>query len=368
MSRRKVLLGVSGSWILTLTRVGSGLVAMPLYFHYVEAKMLGAWMLFVSMSGFFMVTDLGIAMVFSRELAFKSGERAQTGAAGVQAAADLYASVSRIYWIMGAAVFFIGGALGWAYLGGLDLGEGLSQARQAWLIYALGTCFVLAGSTPNYALQGLGDLGVEALANSLATVLGLAATFAALHRGGGVLAMALIFSAQALGTRLVLTQLLRRRHAWLFEVQGAYVAGTLKKILKTTLPLFITRMGALFVFQINPLLIAWILGAAALPDYVVLVTLASYGTQLCLALPQSLAPFVAAKQAAGDREGIRRLLMLCVKSGMALQLAYTVSVGLWAGALMQLWLGPGHFLGYGVLGFWLGWATSTSEPSAVSPI
>jgi O-antigen/teichoic acid export membrane protein len=352
LSARKVLLGVSGSWLLTFTRVASGLVTTRLYFHFLDPKLLGAWMLFLSMSGFLLVTDLGMAMVFSRELAFSVGKKKGPVGLGLEPG-DLYASINRIYWALGAAVFVAGGALGCWYLGSLGLGDALASARLAWLVYALGACLVLAASTPNYALQGLGDLGIEALANVVATLGALGATLLALELGGGMLSMACIFLAQAGITRLSLSWLLRRRHAWLFQKPGRYKKGALQLVLKETLPLFATRLGALFVFQINPMLIASAMGVEALPNYAVLVTLASYGIQICLALPQSLMPFVSAKQSAGDTEGIRRLLLLCVKSGMAMALAYAIGVALWAGPLLELWLGPGHDLGFGVLGFLL---------------
>ncbi len=337
-------LGVSASWIHMGVRMGASLLAMPLFYHYLPPELLGVWLLFASLGAVFSVSDLGLAQVTARELAFRSGG---AGRAGAQ---DLLTTVSRAYLGIAGLVLLLAGLGGWLYLGSLELKpEFLDQARHAWLVYALGMAFILGGSTPNYALQGLGDLGLEALAQAGLLLLGLAAQFALLRAGGSLLGLACVFLAQAAGLRALLWILLRRRHTWLFEGKGRFRPELLKGLLGQSSGLFISSLCALFIYQINPVLIVAMLGAAALPDYSALLALAGMGLQLAAALPQALMPFAAARKAEGDMEGVRRLHAMALKLGLGIQLAYSAVLLAWAPSIIGLWIGPEHFAGYAIL-------------------
>jgi O-antigen/teichoic acid export membrane protein len=172
---------------------------------------------------------------------------------------------------------------------------------------------------------------------------------AALWLGYSVVALAFVFLFQNAAVRLVLAWLLRRRHAWLFETPAYFRKALLRRMAALALPMFLTQLGSLFVFQINPVLIVSALGVAALPDYSALLVLAMYGGQIAMAIPQTLMPFAAAKKAAGDDGAIRRLLVLALKSCMALSLLYAVCLLAFGDTLMGLWIGSGHFLGFPIL-------------------
>ena len=231
MRSRKVLFGLSGTWLLTGARILNGMAAMPLYSKFLQPSTLGAWLLFASLGGFLLFADLGLAVVFSRAMAWHQGLRLEKGKGATDlppaltsaSPQDLLVTVQRAYLLLGLMVFSLGGVVGWFYLGSLELaGTELLQVRQAWLLYAAGVGFVLAASTPNYALQGLGDLGVESSVQALAFGLALAATAWVLFDGGGVRSLAVVFLVQQSVVRLALALLLRQRHPWLFEARGRW--------------------------------------------------------------------------------------------------------------------------------------------------
>jgi O-antigen/teichoic acid export membrane protein len=91
------------------------------------------------------------------------------------------------------------------------------------------------------------------------------------------------------------------------------------------------------------------LGTAALPDYAaayrlvqVAFTFASTASVMCM-------PFVSRKSAAGDKIGIHRLLMVNTTVGMIMQVAAVSILAIFGDYILQLWLGEGHFVGWGVL-------------------
>lgn len=358
MSGRRMIFGVSASWVLMGTRMAVSFLLMPLLYHYVPAKLLGVWLLFASMGAVFAVSDLGLASATARALAWFQGRRGQDGSAPSGVAAELLAhgpedlirTVARSYLALGLAVLLVVGGFGFYYLGTLDLvPAALGEARWAWALYAGGLAFVLAGSTPNYVLQGLGDVGLEALAQALALWIGLLAQWLWLRSGGALLGLGAVFLLQAMATRALLWALLRKRHAWLFTKPGHYQPKIIRALLAQGFGLFISGLCGLFIFQVTPMLIASALGAEAVPDYNVLVVLAATGMQLAGALPSALMPFASARSAAGDLDGLRRLHSLAIKVGVGLQLCYVAVLLSAAPHWVGLWVGAGHFLGYPIL-------------------
>ena len=353
-----MLLGVSASWGLMGTRMAVSFLVMPLFYHYLPKELLGVWLLFASLGAVFAVSDLGMATVTARALAWHQGKRSGQPApvslpSGLldHRPEDLVATVSRAYLGLGLSVLVLAGSFGFLYLGTLNLDlEALAEARGAWCIYALGLAFVLAGSTPNYVLQGLGDVGLEAVGQTGALWIGLLAQWRWLVAGGSLSGLAIIFFLQAVGTRAVLWAVLRRRHPWLFQRRGHFRKALLRSLLGQSSGLFISSLCSLFIYQVNPVLIVSLLGSAALPDYSALIVLASMGMQLASAVPQALMPFAAQRSATGDAEGLRRLHRLSLKVSMGLQVTYTAVLLYGAPTWLSLWLGPGHFVGYPVLG------------------
>ncbi len=354
-----MILGISASWALMGTRMAVSFLLMPLFYRYLPKELLGVWLLFASLGAIFAVSDLGLATVTARSLAWyqgqrsnkKTGDKKSAGVLRMTLPQDLIATVSRAYLALGACVLLLAGVFGYFYLGTLSLADpSLADARLAWTTYALGLAVVLAASTPNYVLQGLGDVGLEAIAQTVALWVGLFAQWQWLRGGGSLSGLALIFLIQALATRALLWALLRQRHAWLFKAPGHFSWGLLKGLLGQSGGLFISSLCGLLIYQINPVLIVSLLGSAALPDYGALVVLVATGMQLASAVPQALMPFATQRGAAGDAEGLRRMHRLSLKVSLSLQLAYTavllVGAPLWVG----LWLGQGHFAGYPVLG------------------
>jgi len=61
------------------------------------------------------------------------------------------------------------------------------------------------------------------------------------------------------------------------------------------------------------------------------------------------APFISRKSAAGDQSGIHRMLMLNTIIGMTIQFAAVSLLAVFGDYIMQLWLGPGHFVGWGIM-------------------
>lgn len=350
-----MVLGVSASWLLMGSRMAVSFLLMPLLYRYVPPKLLGVWLSFASLGAIFAVSDLGLASATARALAWARGQReggsgADAGALLAHGPEDLIRTVARGYLGLGLLVLLLAGGFGLHYLGGLGLAPAeLAEARWAWALYALGLAFVLAASTPNYVLQGMGDLGLEAGAQAAALWGGLLLQWLWLRSGGGLLGLGAVFLAQALATRTLLWLLLRRRHAWLFEKPGRYRPELLKALLGQSLGLFISGLCGLFIYQATPLLIVWRLGSESLPDYNALVVLAATGMQLAGAVPSALMPFASAYSAAGNADGLRRLHRLAMKVGLSLQLSYCAVLLAGAPGWLQLWLGPGHFLGDGIL-------------------
>jgi len=60
-------------------------------------------------------------------------------------------------------------------------------------------------------------------------------------------------------------------------------------------------------------------------------------------------PFISRRTGAGERPAVHRMLMLNTTVGMLIQVAAVSVLAVFGDYIMQMWLGKGHFAGWGVL-------------------
>jgi O-antigen/teichoic acid export membrane protein len=362
LSGRRILRGVGASWFLTLSRALVNLSLVPLFYAYLPKPVLGAWLAFAALANFVHMSDPGLSFVAIRALAFHRGRR-DHGTVDpdgldpqlLQAKpADLVHTVSGLYWRIALVLVAASAGFGWWYLGstGLDPAA-LPGVRGAWLVYAVGFAVTIAGQTPNLVLQGLGDVGLDSAFQAVALWLGLAANLACLKAGFGIFGLACVYLVQGSAVRLGLWWMVKARHAWVLEGRGRYQRALAKVMLVEGRGMLMTQLGNLLTYQAAPLALVWSLGPQALPDYNSLWVLALYGNQVGGALGPALIPFIVARRAQGDAEGIRRLHSLCLKCVLGFQVLWAAFLLAGAPVLLQLWIGPGHFVGWGILALFI---------------
>jgi O-antigen/teichoic acid export membrane protein len=348
-----ILFGISATWVQTVAAVLINLVQVPLLYRYLARDAMGAWMIFASIGLFLLLWDLGLGVTFARSMAYARGRKQGDPAAPRNAdadPADLLRTVSLTYWVLGAALFLVALGAGWIYLGRLKFDVTPFQTVWlAWVVYALGCAVNLGAATPFHCLNGLGDVGIEQLLGTACNLLALAANVIVLVSGAGIVALSVVFVARGFVARAAAWIILKRRHAWLFERAGQFSFTRLKSLGGDSLRILLTRLGAFLTLQTPGLVIAQVMGPKHVPDFVAAWVIVQVGMAAGMAVGQAITPHAAAAYAAGDSVRFLRQHRNACAAALFLVSLWCLGYLLWAREGMTLWLGPGHFLGYGVL-------------------
>ena len=91
------------------------------------------------------------------------------------------------------------------------------------------------------------------------------------------------------------------------------------------------------------------MGETEIPAYHAVAQLVTLAMQLSLMIVTSSTPFVSRAHAAGDHDQTIAILMRNVRFGVGLMVIIAVTLVLQGDRLIELWLGPGNFVGRGVV-------------------
>jgi len=299
--------------------------------------------------------DMGLGTTFARSMAYFRGAR-KGGAWSPSARPkglpqDMLRTVSVSYWFLAAVLY--GAALlgGRAYFGQLEfVTTPFRTIWQAWAIYAFGCALNIAAVAPFHCLNGMGDVGIEQSLRTLFNLLALVANVILLVSGAGIVALSVVFVARGLGARAAAWAILKRRHRWLFIDEGRVSFACLRSMWRDCVRIFVTHLGAFLILQTPGLVIARFLGPERVPDFLSLWMVVQLGMMGSMAVGQAVTPHAAAAYAAGERERLLRLHRNAARLSLFLMSLWSTGVLIWAREGMTLWVGTGHFLGYGVLG------------------
>ncbi len=356
--------GISVTWLRFAVGIAVGVLQTPILFANLPAAELGIWYLFLTAATFLAVVDLGLPSAFGRAVSYAWGRAgAQPGSAPASAPApgqagaaieasvpDLYVSALSSYTLVTVLAALVGWPIITLYFSQLALPpDVLPRAQWALAIFLVGLVANMAAMIPNACLNGLGDVGWDAGVRTITQILGFGAIALLLPRLPDIRVLAAIYAGQGVAALLLGHVILLRRHAALFAAPGRLVLPVLRQMYTEAWPMFVTRAGGWMILEANPVIIGQFLGPEKIPDYAALRQLILLGANIPTAVPIGASPFAAAAYAAGDLPRVRSLYLRSVRLATAIATLWTVGVLVWGGHIMDLWVGPGHFLGYGVL-------------------
>lgn len=349
--RNRIMFGIVSGWGAQIVSLALGVLTMPLFFRYLPQEELGVWM-FILGTGFFVnLADLGFSPVLGRQLAFELGKGDQEERANHHGA-SYYFSLSRYVskatsLILLCVMALLGGLFIWT----LRLPDALlASSLEAWAIFCLAQTVTCRFKYLETALNSHGEVGWQNWAQAAVQSLTLLGYFMALHFWqGGIVALSFVILGRNILNAITLWLLVRGRIDSFFRAKVKVVWRDVKPHLKPALDFFLMGLGGFLVLNTDQYFIVKFLGTAALPDYAaayklvqVFFVFASTASQMCV-------PFISRRSGAGERPAVQRMLMLNTTVGMLIQVAAVSVLAVFGDYIMQLWLGKGHFAGWGVL-------------------
>lgn len=353
---RRIYFAVSVSWFSRFIVIGLGLVLIPVLFRHMGKEELGLWFLLGQSGAFLGLMDMGVSPTLTRRIAFAKG-RSGTDPGSVvneitqREIADLVATGKVIYRYLTAGVFLIAWVTGFLFIGQIELQQ--LDHRTIWiawtvmcLSHALGVWAAMWGCL----LQGTGHVGWDGLIGIAVQVCTLIAQIVAVLLGGGLITLASIAAIGALVTRYAVLIFMRRREPSLFSLQGRWSRELFRNMLRPALKAWATGVGAFLILKTDQYFIAYFKGVDNIPNYQAAYQLVSNLMTLALAFAFASQVFISQLWQAGQLEQVHRIVQRNLRFGlivMACGIACLMMVGQ---ELMNLWLGPGHFIGYPILG------------------
>ena len=346
---KKILHGViSGGGLTAITTIVS-IVQLRLILEFLPKDIAGIWLLFLSVGAYITFLDLGISPTLSREISFLLGAEDTAGRSHEQQVANLLATSLRMFMVLACIAFFFGAILMGAFLWSQPKLEHGTTIQLAWLIFLGGASINILGGAVFSALYGLGDVATERIIRSVTLLFGLGLSYLSLYFGYGIIGLAASWVIQNLIARLAAMRALYTNHSWIKNVKGNAKRDLFIKIVGPSFKWAAMGFGAILILQTDNIIIAATLGPVFIPPYEAVAKMTVALMTLSLLIVNSSIPFLSKAHAAGHKELVVELLLKNVRLSMFTMAILVPFIALFGSEVVDIWLGPGNFVGNYVL-------------------
>lgn len=346
--KAKVASGAASALILTFVTLIVSFVLVKLIVAHLSPEHAGFWFLLISLSQFILFFDLGFSPTLTRTIALTMG-RETDPAVRIDLIGSLIATLQRMTYLVAAGIFVIGLPLG--PYGLRPFLELTSFSNLTWGIFLVGAVTNLAGGVSLASLNGLGFVATERLLRSAGQILWLALSFLFLKLNYGLPGLAVAWTLQGIVVRLTAGFLLRRRHPEYFQKSHRVLYSQLKEMFPPSLRWAITSLGALLILQTGNLVVAKVMGTSMVSSYEAMNRIVAALMTLGILVASASSPYISRAFGAGDHAGVKQLLFLNVRLGLAIVLGASIFLVLHGESIISFWLAPSFFAGNGVLYF-----------------
>jgi len=345
---------------------------MPVLFRHLPKEELGVWLLLGQTWAAMGILDLGFGVTLTRRIALAKGKSGGDPNAALtdetrREIADLVECGRRIYRLMAAGVFVVSWALGFFYLRGLEL-HGLSHTTvwTAWTILCACQALNVWATVWTCLLQGVGYIGWDALIASFISAGMLIAQIIAVLCGGGIVTLAAVAAIAVIFQRGVTRSFARRRRPELFALRGTWNRAVLQGMPGLSLRAWLTAMGTVLVFNTDQFFIASTKGAENIPAFRAAYVLIHNFTVLAVSLGLASSVFISHLWQSGNLREVHRIVERNCRLGLLIMLFSAAVLAVAGHALFNVWLGPGNFVGFAVIGVFLVYETLETQSYIIS--
>lgn len=352
---RRIAFGAAASWFSRGLTILLGLVLLPVLFRHLPKEELGVWLLLGQSWAAMGILDLGIGVTLTRRIALAKGKsggdpNAPLTPESLREIADLTESGRRLYHFMSAGVFVVSWIAGFFYLRHLPLHD-VSHATVwiAWTILCASQAFAVWTTVWTCLLQGVGYVGWDALIASFINAGTLIAQIIVVLCGGGLVALAMVAAIGALAQRWLTRWLAQRRRPELFSLRGRWNPAVLRGMPNLAFRAWLTAVGTVLVFNTDQFFIAAAEGAEGIPAYRAAYLAVLNLNMLAVTFATASSVFVSHLWQAREISALHTIVRRNSRLGLLIILCGSSCLLVLGNRLFDVWLGPGHFVGYPTL-------------------
>ena len=331
------LLGnVSAQSLALLVQLVVALVSVPIFATVWGLERYGVWLILFTLPAYLALIDLGFVGAAGNAMT------AQVSCGKRAAAVSLFRALSAASFWSGAillgvlATLFLSAELGW-----LAFADKATTGRTPETIFALAAyaIFALWARTLYTALRATGHFAKGAYAIALAALLDIALAAGIALANGGLLGAAVGYAiGQACG--LAAMTMLVARHAP--DFRPCFLSANLdvlRPLVRAALALVMVAIGQALLLQGTVVVLGLAAGAAAVPSFVALRTLARLGIQAVAVVNQAVMPELTMARARPDAERVRNLVAINLAAAAAIALPASIALTALGPIIVRFWSG-----------------------------
>ena len=262
----------------------------------------------------------------------------------------LFSTGKRLFAIRGYLTFFISVGAGYLYLQTLRLSpEVKTEVLWGWLAIAVGQAIQIRGAIWSAFLMTTGNVALETVLAMVISTIDLATRFLVVWLGGGIVELAIVAGVAIIVRRWVSGYFVRRRLPDWFSAPEPFSRTLVGSMARPMGSAWLVGVGAFLLLRTDQYFIVGTLDPKALPAYQGAYQIFFSLSQFALITSGSVGVFLSHYWAAGQYEAFRRTVLLSLRIALAILwfgIATLMAIG---ASFFDLWLGPGNFLGYGLM-------------------
>lgn len=345
---RKIFSGFAGGIGLSLVNICISFFQFRILLHFLPEPTVGLWLLFTSIGAYVLLLDLGLSPTLGREISFAAGRNDIEAPERLRAVGTLIRSCTRVAFFLSIVVYLIGAIAGWAYLKTVVPEAAYGRLHVPWLIFVAGASLNLVGEGWFAGIYGMGEVLTEKLIRSGSALFGFLMMLTTVMMGWGIEGLAISWLIQSVVTicaaRYFLGRITQGVHS-LGEVDFAVV----RRMAVPALQYAVTLLGGILILQTDNLVIASTLGPGSIPNYQAISKLVTILMSLSMTLVVTASPFMSHAHAQDNPSEIWRLLERNQRFSLSVLIIPGACLACFADRIVHLWLGPNHFVGFGVV-------------------
>ena len=346
--KRNILTGFAGGLLTSFVAISLSFLQLRILLQYLPQTIVGIWLVFTNLGAYVSFLDLGLVQTLGREVSFAIGRQDLTPEEREEHLGTLIRSCTRVMLIMAVVLYPLGAFAGWAYLKTMVPATLHQSVRWAWVLFFASAALNLVGEGWFAGLYGTGKVFAEKLLRTGGLVLGFACMVCAVTLGWSVRGLAFAAVIQTCCTVAGAYFVLRRVTAGARgrgKINYRLIYGFSGRGLKYAA----TVLGGVLILQTDNLVIASTIGPAIIPDYQAVAKIVTTFMSLSMMLVVTTSPFMSQAYAQNDMGLIRRLLQQNQRVSLSILIVLGSCLACFADRAIRLWLGAGHFVGFGVV-------------------
>ncbi len=349
--KKKILKGVSLSWLKFFLTLAIGVVQTPLLFKHLSPNELNTWYIFFSFGAFLLISDLGLVSSISRIIAYLDNSRESQTDEKTAAVFRSY-SIKQIYTtsLLSFSFFLIifGIVISIAYYWVHYQGDPLINL--SFVIFVAGIIFNLLSNVPTAVLNGHRDVGYDSIVRSVAQVVYFLSLLLFLPMFKSIVFVSCAFMVQNFLQFIVLQSILKWRQKKIFSEKLSWKemiqVSIVKNVYSQSFPLAINQVGEWLTTQGSVFIASLVLGPNKLSDFVVNQQLFSYGIAISLVINQIIGPFIAKQYIENKRDNLVAYYKNTTIACLSIVSLFLAALYASCDNIIDIWVGPQHFLGH----------------------